>query len=173
MLILSGRHDIQNVDKPYHMKKIFFLAAILLFTSSLFAQILIEESPFNHLKPPEKSVLRMLSSKSVSSNKYIAWRFVSPFATYSVTTQQIGTGIGYGWNRMHFVDSTQSYYTDISVILVLCINGNITPTPYNFTSIGLGFGVHNNLFMLVPAYVVPFGGKKGGIDIKASFGFKF
>lgn len=156
------------------MKKIFFLAAILLFTSSLFAQILIEESPFNHLKPPEKSVLRMLSSKSIySKNEYIAWRFVSPFATYSVTTQQIGTGIGYGWNRMHFVDSTQSYYTDISVILALCINGNITPTPYNFTSIGLGFGVHNNLFMLVPAYVVPFGGKRGGIDIKASFGFKF
>ena len=63
-------------------------------------------------------------------------------------------GIGYGPQWMHFVDSTQKYYTTFSVQLVGWVNGNTTPSlaPPNFASVGITVGIFNQLIQLGAAY---------------------
>lgn len=156
------------------MKQLFrlsILIAILFATISSQAQSKkLTTSPFHHLLPPVKSNEPMLSL----SNSVTAYRFVLPFAGYSPITKQISTGLGYGWNKLHFVDSTQSYYTDLAIFGAIFANGNIDPSPYNFVSIGVGVGVFNDLIMVVPSYNLPTATNKGGaFDLKISFGLTF
>lgn len=149
------------------MKKLFILSAFLFFASMTFAQVQINTSPFKHLPIPQKNSL----FKAVLNNKIVAYRFVLPFAGYSPMTKQISTGLGYGWNKMHFIDSTHKYYTDLSIFAAIFVNGDIVPTPYNFTSFGIGIGMLNNLITIVPAYNLPNSEHKGGaFDLKISFG---
>src|SRR6185437_10575750 len=149
------------------MKKLIFFCAILFCTFSLSAQVTLKSSPFKHLPIPQKSGLL----KSVLSNSVTAYRFVLPFAGYSPITKQISTGLGYGWNKLHFVDSTSTWYTDVSIFGAIFVNGDLTPSPYNFTSVGVGIGVLNNLVMIVPAYNLPTSQfKSGSFDLKISFG---
>lgn len=138
----------------------------LLTTSVNFAQTKVAVSPFRRLPVPQTNLF-----KATLSNSITAYRFVLPFAGYSPLTKQISTGIGYGWNKLHYVDSTQRYYTDISVFGAIFINGNVTPTPYNFTSVGIGVGLLNNLIVIAPSYNLPNGdNKSGAFDLKISFG---
>lgn len=149
------------------MKKISILAAFLFLASITFAQTEIKTSPFKHLPIPQKSGL----FKAALNTKVVAYRFVLPFAGYSPMTKQISTGLGYGWNKMHFVDSTQKYYTDLSIFAAIFLNGDVTPTPYNFTSIGIGIGMLNNLIVIAPSYNLPNSDhKSGAFDLKISFG---
>jgi hypothetical protein len=149
------------------MKHLIFLLLIA-FSISASAQTL-KTSPFKHIPIPDKSML-----KASASNSITAYRFVLPFAGFSPITKQISTGIGYGWNKLHFVDSTQTYYTDLSIFGAIFVNGDITPSPYNFTSIGVGIGLLNNLVMIVPAYNLPTSQNKGGaFDLKISLGLTF
>lgn len=153
------------------MKQLFrlsILIAILFASISTQAQTL-KVSPFKHLLPPSRSNFALPLSNSVT-----AYRFVLPFAGYSPVTKQISTGLGYGWNKLHFVDSTQSYYTDLAIFGAIFANGNIDPSPYNFVSIGVGVGVFNDLIMIVPSYNLPTStNKNGAFDLKISFGLTF
>lgn len=152
------------------MKKLTGFAAILLFSVSVSAQTELKTSPFKHLPIPQKNSLLKASLKT--NNSLTAYRFVLPFAGYSPITKQGSVGIGYGWNKLHFVDSTQKYYTDLSIFGAIFINGNIgVPTPYNFTSVGIGIGLLNNLIVIAPAYNLPNSDHKGGaFDLKISLG---
>ena len=151
-----------------HLIKLLILIAILFATISTQAQM-VNKNPFKHLLPPSKTGFALPSSNSIT-----AYRFVLPFAGYSPFTKQISTGLGYGWNRLHFVDSTQSYYTDLAIFGAIFANGNIDPSPYNFVSIGVGVGVFNNLIMVVPSYNLPTStNKNGAFDLKISFGLTF
>lgn len=138
------------------------------FASTVSAQVKIHTNPFHHLPIPRQSILL----KATLAHNYItAYRFVLPFAGYSPLTKQMSTGIGYGWNKLHFIDSTQKYYTDLSIFGAIFINGNVTPTPYNFTSVGVGVGFLNNLIMIAPSYNLPNSDHTGGaFDLKISFG---
>lgn len=149
------------------MKKLLFLLAMgLLITTISFAQTKLSVSPFSHIPAPQKNLF-----KATVSNSVTAYRFVLPFAGYSPLTKQISTGIGYGWNKLHYVDSTQRYYTDLSVFGAIFINGNVTPTPYNFTSVGIGIGLLNNLIVIAPCYNLPNADhQSGAFDLKISFG---
>lgn len=150
------------------MKKLITLFAfVFTMSAATMAQVQLKTSPFKHLPVPQKSGL----FKAVLNNKIVAYRFVLPFAGYSPITKQISTGLGYGWNKMHFVDSTQKYYTDLSIFAAIFVNGDLVPTPYNFTSFGVGIGMLNNLITIVPAYNLPNSNNKGGaFDLKISFG---
>lgn len=148
------------------MKHIFILI-IVAFSLSAQAQV-IHSSPFKHIPLPQQNGLM----RATLSNEVTAYRFVLPFAGYSPVTKQMSTGIGYGWNRLHFVDSTQSYYTDLSVFVAAFANGDFTPSPYNAASFGIGVGFFNDLIIIVPAYNLPTPERKGGsFDLKISFGF--
>ena len=154
------------------MKTILLIATFLicsLVAYNVNAQTKLQTSPFHHIpKPKSKSSLLY---KTVANNKINTFRFVLPFAGYSPITRQISTGIGYGWNRLHWVDSIQTYYTDLSVFGAIFINGDVTPTPYNFTSVGVGVGLLNGLINICPAYNLPSADKPGGaFDLKISFG---
>lgn len=148
------------------MKK-FLIALLMLITSTAFAQTKLSVSPFKHLPIPQKSLMKA----TLSDNAITAYRFVLPFAGYSPLTKQISMGIGYGWNKLHYIDSTQRYYTDLSIFGAIFINGNVTPTPYNFTSVGIGVGLLNNLIIIAPSYNLPNSdNKSGAFDLKISFG---
>lgn len=144
------------------MKKLFFILS-LLFSLSVSAQVGFNKNPFVSLRPPTSN---LKASLLFSKNEVSIWRFSLPFAGFDIRTQQISTGLAYGFNRMHFIDSTQKYYTDLSLFLAILLNGNIAPTPYNFTSIGLGVGILNGLVNIIPCYSI---GDKI-IGFKISFG---
>lgn len=120
----------------------------------------IEWSPFKHLLPPAAMAKKVsieygIPIKAASlfaPNEISAWRFSLPFAGYDVKTQQLSTGLAYGWNKLHWIDSSQKYYTDLSIFGAILVNGNTSPTPYNFTAIGLGVGLFNGLINFIPAY---------------------
>jgi hypothetical protein len=75
-------------------------------------------------------------------------------AGYNVSTKQLQAGIGYGIQWLHFVDSTQKYYTDFSVNLVGWVNGTTAPSlnPPNFASFGVTVGILNQLIEAGAAY---------------------
>lgn len=146
------------------MKKLFVI--LLFFVYNAQAQTKISVSPFHHLPIPKSGLM-----KAALSNQVTAYRFVLPFAGYSPLTRQISTGIGYGWNKLHFVDSTSTWYTDLSIFGAIFVNGDLTPSPYNFTSVGVGVGLLNDLIMIVPSYNLPNSeNKSGAFDFKISFG---
>lgn len=131
----------------------------------------VSVSPFK--KIPSPLALRMkygiAKQKAMfASNEVTAMRFSLPFAAYDYRTQQISTGLGYGWNKLHWIDSTQKYYTDLSIFAAILINGSTTPTPYNFTSIGVGVGFWNGLINIIPCYNISNTTDKFGVKI--SFG---
>lgn len=151
------------------MKKIKFLLLLALIAGTASAQVRLSTSPFHHLPIPRQSVL--LKATLSSSKTITAYRFVLPFAGYSPITRQLSTGVGYGWSKLHFIDSTQKYYTDLSIFGAIFINGNVTPTPYNYTSIGAGVGFLNNLIIIAPSYNLPNSAHTGGaFDLKLSLG---
>lgn len=155
-----------EVLKQTKMKRVFLSIIVIFICASVFAQSNV--NPFKHIPAPKK----LYSIPTTISNTHItAYRFMLPFAGYSPVTKQISTGIGYGWQKLHWIDSTQRYYADISIFGAIFVNGNINPSPYNFTSIGLGVGILNNLITIVPAYNLPTSeNKSGAFDLKLSFG---
>jgi hypothetical protein len=151
--------------------KQFILLLLIAFSFALPTQAqTINSSPFKHIPPPQK--VAGIYKATLANNSITAYRFVLPFAGFSPITKQISTGIGYGWNKLHWVDSTATYYTDVSIFGAIFVNGSIdTPSPYNFTSVGVGVGVLNDLIMIVPSYNLPTSqNKRGAFDFKISFG---
>ena len=146
--------------------KLIALIAVLFIAVSSFAQVQIKSSPFKRLPIPQRSAL--LKAQLVANNSVTAWRFSLPFAGFDIKTQQISTGLAYGWSRLHYVDSTQKYYTDLSVFGTILINGNTAPTPYNFTSVGVGIGILNGLINVIPCYNI--GNVTDKFSFKVSFG---
>ena len=88
-------------------------------------------------------------------------------AGYNVSTKQLQAGLGYGIQWLHFVDSTQKYYTDFSINAVGWVNGNTAPslTPPNFASFGITVGVLNQLIQGGVAYTPATAATKGNFGL--------
>ena len=140
------------------MKKlIFFLSAIIFFSSCVIAQ--------NPLKRMPIPVQKFSALAGVTANPTItAWRFTGPMAGFMYPQNQVVTGLGYGYQRMHFVDSTQRYYTSFSISGVVYAGGNVTPSinPNNIISIGISAGLFNQLVMFGPCFNLPSAKSSGG-----------
>lgn len=128
--------------------------------SSLFT---IAQSPFKRLPKPEQLNANVYGV-SAANKTITAFRF-TPMTGYNLSTKQIMAGIGYGAQWMHFVDSTQKYYTTFSVQLVGWVNGSTAPqlNPPNFASAGLTIGFFNQLIQIGAAYTPPTSVTKGQI----------
>jgi hypothetical protein len=130
------------------MKQLLILAIATIFAFTVNAQV--KSSPFKPLPKPSNlySVPMGATAKDIT-----AWRF-TPMAGYNVSTKQLQAGIGYGIQWLHFVDSTQKYYTDFSVNLVGWVNGTTAPSlnPPNFASFGVTVGILNQLIEAGAAY---------------------
>ena len=135
------------------------LITLLIFSFTANAQTL-RSNPFKPLPKPNHYSLSVTATNPTIS----AWRF-TPMTGYNLSTNQIMAGIGYGMQWMHFVDSTQKYYTTFSVQLVGWVNGTTSPSlnPPNFASVGLTIGIFNQLIQLGAAYTPPTGSTKGQI----------
>lgn len=133
------------------------------------------QSPFKRLPKPQSLLAASRAHAIVAPTQekaFYAFRFTGPIAGYMYPQNQIVTGLGYGWQRLHFVDSTQKYYTDFSISAVAFAGGNVSPTlhPNNIISIGVGLGVMNQLLEIVPCYNFPSSGHSGGsVGIVFSF----
>ena len=147
--------------------KHLLLYCLLIFSVSSYAQSSLKRVP----KPVKKAANARILGVADNSNVVKAFRFTGPIAGYLFlpgNKNQIVTGLGYGWQRMHFVDSTQKYYTDFSISAVAYAGGNTLPSlhPNNIMSVGVSIGVLNQLIMLGPAYNLPsIGNSKGSIGL--------
>ena len=155
------------------MKKQFQMLAALLIAFTIFSiqtnAQLLKASPFKPLPKPNKVSL-ISGAIAVTNPTITAFRF-TPMAGYNITTQQLQAGIGYGIQWMHFVDSTQKYYTSFSINAVGWVNGSTTPSldPPNFVSYGLTLGVLNQLVQFGAAYTPGTSGTNGGIGFIINF----
>jgi hypothetical protein len=137
------------------------LKIVILFL--LIANLATAQSPFKRLQKPQR--IYSLSAWNVSIPKITAWRFLSPILGYT-TDNQIVTGSGFGYNKLHYVDSTEKWYTDISINAMVYAGGRVNPSfnPNNIASIGISIGLLNQLIILGPAYNLPIlAGTKGKI----------
>jgi len=82
-------------------------------------------------------------------------------AGYLYPGQQLVTGLGYGFNHLKFIDSTQKWNTIYSVNAVVFAGGNVAPTlsPFTVLSAGISVGLLNQLIQVGPVY--NFSGKFG------------
>lgn len=145
-------HSIKSKMKQL---KFSIIAVLLIVSAQTFAQ-----SSFKRLPIPEHR--SALSPQGITqSNEITAFRF-TPFGGYNVFTKQVVAGLGYGWNKLHFVDSIQRYYTDFSIMGVIYAGGNTTPSLYNVASIGISIGLLNQLIIVGPCYTLPTDGQKNG-----------
>lgn len=108
-----------------------------------------------------------LSSLPVILPLKSAWRLV-PIAGYMYPQQQIVTGMGYGYQRLHWIDSIQRYYTNWSLSGAVLLGGDTRKlsNPNGIMSIGLSLGVLNQLLMLGVYYNLP-------TETKGSIGIVF
>lgn len=141
------------------MKQLLVLF-LLAFAFSANAQI--KSSPFKPIPKPAVHLKTFDAVGEVVNPTITAWRF-TPAAGYNVTTKQIMAGIGYGVQWMHFVDSTQKYYTTFSIQGIGWVNGSTAPSlnPPNFASFGISAGFFNQLIMIGTAYTPKTADTKG------------
>lgn len=131
--------------------KHFFSVILLAFALSTQAQV--KTNPFRPIQKPEKSY-KVMNILGVPINPtFKAWRF-TPMTGYNLTTKQLMAGLGYGLQWMHFVDSTQKYYTTFSIKAVGWLNGSTIPEPNqpSFGSGGITIGFLNELIQIGAAY---------------------
>lgn len=159
------------------IKKVLILTVVLFAAVSLHAQEYnVKLNPFHRVPNPEKILQSAktykLTSKEFDSKIVLKTFRFSTFAGYSVVSQKIQAGIGYGWERMHWVDSTQRYYVDFSVIGAILSGGPTTPDITHYTSIGCGIGLFNQKLIILPVYNLPNKSidGKGGFDVVISVG---
>ena len=138
------------------------LKIVILFL--LIANLATAQSPFKRLAKPQRSY-GLSATGNVIVPKETAWRFLSPILGYT-TDNQIVTGSGFGWNKLHYVDSTEKWYTDLSINAMAYAGGRVNPSfnPNNIASLGISFGVLNQLIIGGVAYNLPLiPGTKGKI----------
>lgn len=129
----------------------------------------VKISPFHRIPEPAK-LKKLALAASPSSVNISAWRFTGPIAGFMYPQNQVVTGLGFGYQNLHWVDSTQRYYTNYSVNAVMYAGGNVTPSinPNNIMSVGVSLGVLNQLILIGPAYNLPTSTKP-----KGTFGIVF
>ncbi len=94
------------------MKQLKIMLLFILIASFAQAQT-ITTSPFKRIPKPVKT---FSSLQGLTTNQEVtAYRFSAPTAMFLYPQKQIGTSLGFGYNRMHFVDSTGKYYTDFAI----------------------------------------------------------
>lgn len=142
---------------------VLLFAVILAFTTN--AQSL-KTNPFKPIPKPVQTLKSFDAVGGAVNPTITAWRF-TPAAGYNVTTKQLMAGIGYGIQWMHFVDSTQKYYTTFSIQGIGWVNGTTAPTlnPPNFASFGISAGFFNQLIMVGGAYSPATADRKGQLGL--------
>lgn len=144
-----------------------FTIIILIVCTSAIANA--QNSPFHRLPRPERKP--MLGQMAPVPTTITAFRFTGPMAGFMYPQNQVVTGLGYGWQKLHYVDSTLKYYCDFSVSAVIYAGGNVQPSVQdnNIMSIGLSLGFLNQLLMIGPVYNLPKDGNKGKFGVVANF----
>lgn len=142
------------LKKSKKMKQ-FILLILIAFSFALPTQAqTINSSPFHRIPKPERNYNKSMNVLGMPVNPtFKAWRF-TPMTGYNLTTKQLMAGLGYGLQWMHFVDSTQKYYTTFSIKAVGWLNGSTTPSinQPSFASGGITIGFLNELIQVGAAY---------------------
>ncbi len=154
------------------MKQLFLILLIALSLNDVSAQSVFKRMP----KPnnPKSKYEKTYKGALLANPEVIALRFSAPTATYLYPQRMIGTSLGIGYNRMHWVDSLQKYYKDFALNLAIIAAGNTTPNVNNFMSIGIFACFYNSLFQFGPVYTLPSATiPKGTFGIGVNIGVPF
>jgi hypothetical protein len=93
-----------------------------------------------------------------------AWRFIANIAAYSEPGNILMAGVGYGYQHLVWVPSTQKWNCQWSISPVAFAGGSVVPnTPASVMSVGILGGIVNNTIMAGPVY--NFGTKQFGVAI--------
>lgn len=118
------------------------------------------QSPFKHMPIPQQSFKAM---QGLTVNPEVTtYRFSAPTAMFLYPQKQIGTSLGFGYNKMHYIDSTKKWYTDLAINASIIAAGNTVPSPTNVMSVGLFVSFLNQLIQVGPIYNLPSGGNPKG-----------
>jgi hypothetical protein len=145
------------------MKFLVTIAMLFLLSVGAFAQ---RSGPFKPL--PKVQFGSKLGDVPTTMN---AWRFTT-VAGYSYPSNQVVTGLGFTYQNLKWVDSTQKWYSNWSVGPYIFAGGNVVPSvnPFNIISVGVGVSVLNQLITLAPVYNLPMDGNGGKFGVVLSIG---
>lgn len=134
---------------------------LLLSLAVIFSLSCVAQSPFKPLPKPSHSAIKL----SAVPNTMTAWRFTGPMGgyLYSKNGQQVVTGLGFGWNSLKYIDSTQNWRTTLSINGVIFAGGNVAPTlsPFTVMSAGVSVGFSVGAIPLAIGPVYNFSGSWG------------
>lgn len=158
----SAKQDFYK-SKSVTMRSFFFLLFILA------GMIASSQSAFKAL--PKHTTHGKYGVSVSSPTVTSAFRFTGPIAGFAYPQNQVVTGLGYGWQKLHWIDSTSKYYADFSLSAVVYAGGNVQPSlnDNNILSVGLSLGVLNQLIMIGPVYNFPKGENKGSFGVVVNF----
>jgi hypothetical protein len=137
--------------------KYVLIATLLLLGTMAEAQSSFKSMP--------KVPLRMGVSATAATDSTIgAFRFIADIAAYSEPGNIAMAGIGYGYQKLTWVPSTQKWTCNWSVSGCAFAGGSVVPsTPASIMSIGVLGGILNNTIMAGPVY--NFGTKQIGVAL--------
>lgn len=142
------------------MRNRFYIVGIIFVILTIFSFKTEGQSAFHRIPPPSKlNPFKPVPhyKLTLETPKITAFRFTGPIAGYDLINNKVVTGVGYGMQKLHWIDSTQKYYADFSLSGIVFAGGNATPsvTQNNIVSVGIGAGFLNQLILVAPVYNLP------------------
>lgn len=156
------------------MKQLIILAIATIFAFTVNAQVkFVHTNVFHHIQPPSQ-LLSKTQKVSVSNSQFpdiATFRIIGPVAGYGITKNSLVTGVGYGYNIFHYIDSLQTYRAKVSFNAMLWGSAqlgapSLNPSNKNVIGIGPAIGVFNNILVIGYCWKAPLiAGTSGQSDL--------
>lgn len=135
-------------------------------TTTVSAQVkFVKTNVFHRVLPPTQLVLQgKLSLQYGATEAYpdiTTFRIIGPVAGYGVVNNNLVAGVGYGFNRLHYVDSLSIYHSRYSFNAMLWGAAalgvpSLDPNNKNVIGIGPSVGLFNNILVIGYCWKAPF-----------------
>jgi len=163
------------------MKRLKLILLFIIITATTQAQVKYVKTNILHkVKSPiqlmyEGKIHPKLSlSKNVVTTTYpdiATFRIIGPVVGYGVFNNNLIGGVGYGYNRLHYVDSISIYHSKFSINAMLWGAAqlgipSLNPSNKNIVGVGPAVGLFNNIILIGYCWKAPFiAGTSGQSDL--------
>lgn len=156
---------------------VLLFAVILAFAAN--AQIIFIHTDVFHRVPPPTELLSKIQKTSITQKALAnpqfpdiaTFRIIGPVAGYGITKNSLVTGVGYGYNILHYVDTLQTYHAKVSFNAMLYGSASLgvpslNPNNKNILGIGPAVGLFNNVLLIGYCWKAPLiAGTSGQSDL--------
>lgn len=144
------------------------LITLIIFSFKTEAQkssVFVKTNIFHRIPSPMKLIEKgklSLTAGTVSAYPDITtFRIIGPVAGYGVINNDLIVGVGYGFNRLHYIDSLSTYNSKYSLNAMLWGTAalgvpSLNPNNKNVIGIGPSVGLFNNILILGYCWKAPF-----------------